>query len=109
MTGLRPLITARCKRCHRVAAKYWEHDTGGGWITPGDSDHNLPTKHRDELEELLDAGSLIMTAARVCRCYPPPSLPNGAELAGLLERARAAPHPGRPGRRERWTPLTIRR
>jgi hypothetical protein len=106
---MRALITLRCQRCHRVAAKYWEHDTGGGWITPDDYEHGPKKHYDDEIAELLDGGFPNMIAARVCRCYPPPSLPNGAELAGLLERARAAPHPGRPGRRERWTPLTIRR
>jgi hypothetical protein len=110
---MRPLITVRCKRCHRVAAKYWEHETGGGWITPDDYVHGPKKYYDDEIAELLDSGGSSMIARRVCYCRPSPTLPNGAELARLLERARAKPHPAEDGaerwRRELWTPLTIHR
>jgi hypothetical protein len=61
-----PLITARCARCFRVAGKYWVIDGEGTWF-----------------ESRRMAG-------RVCRCDPPPVLPGGRQLAGLLARAQRA-------------------
>jgi hypothetical protein len=61
------LLMARCTRCNRVAAKYW--DDG-----PGES-----------------------RMAGWCRCEPRPVLPSGDELAALVARARRKPPARVPG------------
>ncbi len=97
--GAVPLIAARCGRCHRVAAKYWEHGEHGAWIAPNrDTDRTV--------EQLLDDSTRVrnMVADRVCSCDPPPALPDGDELAALVARAKTTDTPGRRHR----APLTIR-
>jgi len=84
-SGAQALITARCGRCHRVAAKYWEHDGQGVWITPNrDINRTIRT-----IEQILDEGHWVrnMVAERVCHCEPPPTLPAGDKLAELIARA----------------------
>jgi hypothetical protein len=84
-----PWITARCARCHRIAAKYWENNAGRGhWKTPQTTPATV---------------ARFLIADRLCQCDPPPTLPEGDELAALLSSAKT----GAPGRR-RNTPLTIR-
>jgi hypothetical protein len=58
------LIAARCKRCHHLVARYVGMPDDDG--TPG---HWEPA------------------ARRGCSCQPPPVLPEGEELAGLVARA----------------------
>ena len=100
--GAVPLITARCTRCHRVAAKYWEHDGAGVWIV---ANHDL---HRPMTQRLADsARARNMIADRLCGCEPPPVLPAGAELAALVARARKLPQVAT-FRRRSDAPLTIR-
>jgi hypothetical protein len=67
----RPLITARCGHCHRVAAKYFEHDGQGHWVWQRQDD---------------------TATERVCSCDPPPALPDGDELQHWLVPAK---HPAR--------------
>ena len=66
MTLEPPLITARCRRCFLVAAKYWVKDGEGFWVESN------------------------CMYGRVCRCDPAPVLPDGEQLDGLLARARRA-------------------
>jgi hypothetical protein len=104
--GARALITARCVRCYRVAAKYWEHDNEGAWIAPNHS-------RTRTIEEILDDSTRVrnMVATRVCRCEPPPTLPDGDELAALVAHAHRKPAPEAapsPFKASRITPLTIR-
>jgi hypothetical protein len=74
-----PLITARCRRCGRVAAKYWERGGRGHWIT-GELD----------LPDLPKGASLAyMVARQHCECEPSPTLPGGGELAAHIKRAHA--------------------
>uniref|UniRef100_A1UIV4 Uncharacterized protein n=1 Tax=Mycobacterium sp. (strain KMS) TaxID=189918 RepID=A1UIV4_MYCSK len=61
-----PLIAAQHKRCGKLVAVYRVDASGGIW-------------YRDRQQ---------------CRCAPSPTLPEGAELAALVERAEA---------RERWS------
>ena len=70
-------------RCYRVAAKYWEHDNEGRWIAPNRSTTLT-------IGEILGDSTRVrkMVAAQVCRCDPPPTLPDGEELAALVTRAR---------------------
>jgi hypothetical protein len=91
---LLPLIAARCGRCHRVAAKYWERGDNGHWYTP---------------EPFLPNGGNLqyMVATRVCQCEPSPILPEGEELAALIARAHAEPFDRRRARAGR-APVTIR-
>ena len=106
--GARALITARCARCYRVAAKYWEHNNQGAWIAPNHS-------RTRTIEEILDddVRTRNMVAARVCWCDPPPALPTGDELAALVDRARTNLQHRNNIRDRRspergWAPVTIR-
>ena len=88
--GARALITARCVRCYRVAAKYWEHDGDGKWI----AQRREPVADRADLLRATDDDARVrnVVAARVCHCDPPPVLPEGGKLAALAARARARMH-----------------
>ena len=105
--GAHALITARCVRCYRVAAKYWKHNNEGAWIAPNHS-------RTRTIDEMLDDSvrTRNMVAARVCWCDPPPTLPAGDELAALIDRARR--NLQRNNIRDRhtpeagWAPVTIR-
>jgi hypothetical protein len=64
----RPLIAARCSRCYQLAAKYYwaDSDEQGAW------ESDAPRRGG-------------------CKCDPPPTLPEGDELAQLIARARRKP------------------
>jgi hypothetical protein len=109
--GARALITARCARCYRVAAKYWEHGNDGSWFTPS----TLTFPANATFDDILDYPAVRdVVATRVCRCYPPPTLPTGDELAALVDRARANLqhsnniHDRRHRPEAGWAPVTIR-
>jgi len=59
-----PLVLLRCRRCRRTAG-LWSADADGrgNWES-----HPAPQRR--------------------CRCDPPPELPQGAELDGLVAQAR---------------------
>jgi hypothetical protein len=95
--GAVALIAAECVRCYRVATKYWECDGEGRWITRNRDRHLMGRQRIDNAARLRN-----MVAERVCYCDPPPTLPEGGELARHITRARKQPPaPGnrrRPGR-----------
>jgi hypothetical protein len=125
VTDPRPLITARCAHCHKVAAKYWRHGDEGRWFGLGLGAiacqiRRAPNRSA-ELDELnaeavrllqwsaeWELSAALMTLGRMdgfCSCEPPPALPDGAELAALVARAEAKSQPVG----DHWrTPLTIR-
>jgi hypothetical protein len=85
--GARALITARCRRCYLVAAKYWEHDGDGAWIIWSRSRALTPIEIAREATRCRN-----MVAGRWCMCDdPPPTLPEGDELTALVARARRTP------------------
>ncbi len=96
------MITARCERCYRVYAKYWEHDGQGEWIAPN-RDMNR------SIEQILDDSMRVrnMVAERVCYCEPPPTLPGGDELAADIERAHTKPFDHQRAQAG-WAPIKIR-
>ena len=125
-----PLIAARCKRCGRIAARYWLAHGEGEWLTAAqirvaadwvaehphdqavpvfDEHGRVSAAERDvvvrrvahELRDLADRRVVL----RVCDCDPPPTLPQGEQLAKLVARARCQLHPSRA--RDK-SPLVIR-
>jgi hypothetical protein len=60
-----PLVHVRCRRCHKSAGLFCA-DTSG-------------------------AGAWQHSPRRRCRCDPPPQLPTGTELDGLVAQARRSP------------------
>ena len=80
------LVAVTCTRCYKHVATWWAQDTM-------DCDEHPPA----EGKWVRDRGT--------CRCNPPPRLPEGAELAALVEQART--RLDRP-RRQGHAPLTHR-
>lgn len=82
--GTTALVAVHCTRCHKRVATWWAQDT-------------------TECDEHPPADSTWTWGT--CRCEPPARLPEGDELAGYVEQARA--RLDRP-RRQGHAPLTIR-
>ena len=80
------LVAVRCDRCYRLVATWWAQET-------------------EECDEHPPAAGKWVWDRGTCRCDPPARLPEGDELAGYVEQARA--RLDRP-RRRGHAPLTIR-
>ncbi|BCP15668.1 hypothetical protein MINTM021_25770 [Mycobacterium paraintracellulare] len=100
--GESPLIVARCGRCYRVAAKYWE---GEGWVTSQQTESPIT---RAGLDERARIRTMVREPGLACRCDPPPALPSGNQLATLVDQALAEPVRPRTLHRHRPAPITVR-
>lgn len=63
-----PLIAARCRRCYRLHARY--------------------LYQLDSASDEVGTGQWEIGSRNSCECAPAPLLPDGAELARLIERAK---------------------